>query len=236
MRLQSRLLVLAAAFLPFTIPSAKSQTRSPAQFVTATTIGSTPYVILGTADFNGDGRQDILTRANAGLIGVLLQNSDGTFTEHDTTISANGGTSIADVNGDGKPDILTTYGSPQSCPPPNDPVGCTDTGPATLNVFLGNGDGTFRSLTPVNMTDGADTSTPLVADLNGDGALDVAVTIGDNSSDTLQVLLNNGTGVFHLLPSPNPAIFATLLAAGDFRGNGKVDLVVAGAVCHYAGP
>src|SRR5664279_1795395 len=223
---KSRCVLLAVTLLPFAIPFAESQTTFPAQFVTGTSVGSRANTNLyGTADFNGDGRPDILTISSASKLAVLLQNSDGTFTERDTAISPYSITQIADVNGDGKPDIITASGSPQSCGPPEDP--CTDLGPATLNVYLGNGDGTFRSIAPVNMTYGGDGYiTMLVTDLNGDGAADVAVTIGDNFYDTLQILLNDGTGVFHLQPSPNPAIPATLLTAGDFRGNGKVDLVV----------
>jgi hypothetical protein len=229
MRLQPRLFVLAAIFLPFTIPSAKSQTTPPAQFVTATPVGATPYLnIVGTADFNGDGRPDILvvaSTASGSMLAVLLQNSDGTFAEHATTINAGSVARIADVNGDGKADVVTVTASPQSCGPPEQP--CTDTAPAKLDVYLGNGDGTFRSLAAVNIADGAAAPSLLVADLNGDGDADVAVTVGDDFYGQLQILLNDGTGVFHLKSSSAPAIFASLLAAGDFRGNGKVDLAVA---------
>ena len=229
MRLQSCRFVLATILLPFTLQFAQSQTAAPAQFVTATSVGSTAYLnLIGTADFNGDGRPDILTVASTtsgNVLAVLLQNSDGTFTQHLTTINPGSIARIADVNGDGKPDVVTATQSTQTCGPPEEP--CTDNGPATLNVYLGNGDGTFHNLTAVNLADGADAPTLLVTDLNGDGSPDVAVTVGDNFFDQLQTLVNDGTGIFHLTTAPATPIYASLLAAGDFRGNGKVDLVVA---------
>ena len=63
-----------------------------------------------------------------------------------------------DMNRDGRPDLAV----------------CNE-GAHTLNVFLGNGDGTFGSLAsmPVDSTDGSAS----VTDLNGDGTPDLAITL-----------------------------------------------------------
>jgi hypothetical protein len=63
----------------------------------------------------------------------------------------------------------------------------------------------------------------VVVDLNGDGALDIAVNLGT----TVTVLLNQGHGVFsdgvpYPTSSPNPSG----LSAGDLNHDGFVDLVV----------
>src|SRR5438094_2892617 len=65
-----------------------------------------------------------------------------------------------------------------------------------------------------------------VADFNGDGKLDLAVTPW-NFSDVVSILLGNGDGTFQA-----PVEFATGsdpfgLAAGDFNDDGRLDLAVA---------
>ena len=60
-----------------------------------------------------------------------------------------------------------------------------------------------------------------VGDFNGDGKLDLAVT--NTVSDTVSILLGDGTGTFTLASSP--ATFAPdSVAAGDFNGDGRLDV------------
>ncbi|MEG9436663.1 VCBS repeat-containing protein [Edaphobacter sp. HDX4] len=67
----------------------------------------------------------------------------------------------------------------------------------------------------------------VVADFNGDGKPDIAVT--DNNVKAVQVYLNDGTGAF-TSPKPTPIVMDALgpgqLLAGDFNEDGKQDLIV----------
>jgi len=164
------------------------------------------------ADFNNDGKLDVVAAVGQ-TVYVLLGNGDGTFAEGRGT-SAPAGTSVtgiqvADVNGDGIPDLIVT--------------GSKGASTAFTATMLGSGNGYFQ--TPVE-TDFAGVHIPpsvVLADLNGDGVLDLAFASGMS----VQTLLGNGDGTFRLGPSTtlNQIPFA-VVATGDFNKDGHADLVV----------
>ena len=173
------------------------------------------------ADVNGDGIPDLVVMntvtgngySTATPFSILLGNGNGTF-QNQATFSAGNYThalAVADVNGDGKPDIVVV----------NEPNGTTL---GTVSVILGNGNGTFQNCTTFNA--GYRPYAVAIADFNGDGKPDLAVTNGTTPA-TVSVLLGDGDGTFM-----NPATFATGagsrgVVAADFNGDGKPDLVVA---------
>jgi hypothetical protein len=137
---------------------------------------------------------------------------------------------IADVNRDGKADIVVANGS--SCYP------CADNG--RVGVLMGNGDGTFQPAQVYSSGGYNDTNwvSLAVADLNGNGKLDVVVTNAcGNSSDcsepaSVAVLQGNGDGTFR--PAVNYASggnVAVSVGVADVNGDGKPDLVVANSEC-----
>ena len=91
-----------------------------------------------------------------------------------------------------------------------------------VNIFLGNGDGTF----PPFVAYATEIATDSVAlgDFNGDGKLDLAVA----SSFSAVVLLGNGNGTFG--PGMEYAAGASpvSLAVGDFNDDGRLDMAVTG--------
>ena len=157
------------------------------------------------ADFNGDGKPDLLTSDGT----MNLGNGDGTFTPGtNVTLPSGSVLAVSDFNGDGKPDIL-------------------EQGTSALLVLLGNGDGTFQK-TAISTAIGTTLIGLAAADLNGDGKADVVGV----SNNTLLVYLGNGDGTFASGVPYNLGITApshVLLSLGDFNGDGKTDVVVTNA-------
>lgn len=64
-----------------------------------------------------------------------------------------------------------------------------------------------------------------VADFNNDGKADIAVS--NRNSNTVSILLGNGSGGFTLQSSPATGTDPSAIAVGDFNGDGKLDIVTA---------
>jgi hypothetical protein len=97
-----------------------------------------------------------------------------------------------------------------------------------MAVSLGNGDGTFTAAMGSPIPLGQSLSTVVVADFNGDGKLDVAVT--DLSANDVYILLGNGDGTFG-----NPSTIPVgkgpdAIVEADFNNDGKLDLALADSV------
>src|ERR1019366_1016730 len=104
---------------------------------------------------------------------------------------------------------------PQNFPPTN---------PDLHHGLLGNGDGTFQA--PVTYSSGgAEPWGIAVADVNGDGKLDILVA--NAGSGSVGVLLGNGDGTFQAPVTYGSGQYSTSIVATDVNGDGKPDLVLA---------
>lgn len=172
-------------------------------------ISSDFFVGVAAADFNRDGKMDLLLFVNAegstNIIACYPGNGDGTFGTPITTsfaIPGSEGLALADFDGDDILDLVSL-------------------GPA---LYLGVGDGTFQS--PQSILNTLASSLIETADLNGDGTPDLVVAQGNPGM--IAVFLGNGDGTFQNAVVTATGNFASVMAVGDLNADGNVDVAVSG--------
>jgi hypothetical protein len=140
-------------------------------------------------------------------VSILLGLGDGTF--HPATNSSAGSApfylATNELNDDGHADLAVS----------------NDLNNGTINVLLGNGNGTFQA--PLTISTGTGRCFEIViTDFNDDGTLDLATAIPSG----VLIVLGDGGGTFQ-----TPLAYAAVnglgaLASGDLSGDGFVDLAV----------
>jgi hypothetical protein len=169
---------------------------------------------VGTGDFDGDGKLDMVAQAQHGgeaFPYFLHGRGKGLFDAPVSLLNNLGGSSdhqrirVVDWNLDKKLDFFYAGG---------------DLGNG--GVLLGNGDGTFPGF-PMQLGQlGPDA---VLVDLNNDGLLDV-VTLGENvDHEDVTVISHAGKGT--LIPGPQLLGDAEAINALDYDRDGNMDLVIA---------
>ena len=194
--------------------------KGSGQFQTEVTYasGGLAPIQVAAADVNGDGHPDLVIANSADNdVSVLFNNTAGGFTSAFTSTATFVdpiSMAVSDYNGDGKLDVAT--------------VGYSPTGPGTVSVLPGNGDGTLQQAVNYNVT-GIDPEFIAHGDFNGDGHPDLAVV--NFADSTVSILINNGDGTFPTTTAPTYPTGAgpTSIAIRDFNGDGKYDLAIGNA-------
>ena len=170
--------------------------------------GQTPLEVLLT-DLNGDGIPDALVANNFTTVTSLLGRGDGSFNAATTLNFTSVVTSLdaGDLNGDGLTDLVVAVNS-------FDPPG----GKFNLYVLLGDGHGGFAQ--PVGYNPYLGASKIKLADVDGDGQLDLIAAAGG----FLKVILGRGDGTFVTNAVSQPGV-AEILGVADLNRDGRMDII-----------
>ncbi|MGO9084019.1 MAG: FG-GAP repeat domain-containing protein [Candidatus Sulfotelmatobacter sp.] len=181
-------------------------------FAPAVTLAPVIYPGVALADFNQDGKPDLLyglvnPATGTSVFHLLLNQGGGKFT--DQVAAGLGGLSgvptVIDFNVDGIPDLVV----PQA-------VGY---GTFTLYSFRGNGDGSFTQVASLPVPDSGQF---VVGDFDHDGFPDLA-------GPGILFLFGDGKGNFTPLSVPGPQW--NFVAVGDINGDGIPDIVARVGLC-----
>jgi hypothetical protein len=164
---------------------------------------------LGVADFNGDGKLDVVKHiAGSNAVAVVLRDGN--------TIALDGpqiyaGHVVADFNDDGNADVLY--------------FGADDSAPATsMQTHLGNGRGAF-SRSAITTADGMLLTACVAGDINGDRRPDLVCVEDRDRGGALFVLRGVGDGTFRPSPAPTGASGMDPQLA-DMNRDGRLDIVL----------
>jgi hypothetical protein len=201
-------------FLPYTVYA-----HQPGPFVMEAIPGflvaenlSDPTFIVA-ADINGDGLADVIMPGpgitNSESIAILNGRTDGTLAAPQYVLVPNTPYALAagDVDGNGTVDLVS--------------ITSFNAGTSTASILLGDGHGNFQPPVTQQTFAGSYPGPAYLADLDGDGKLDLVLAVENN----LLWLKNTGGA---LGPTTTLAAIAgdnRAFSIADFNGDGKLDIL-----------
>lgn len=174
---------------------------------------------VAVVDLDGDGRQDVLTleqlsTSESDRKGRLLfyrQTESGTFAAPAVTLV---GTypwhfTIADLDGDDAPDVTIT-----------------DVGADSAWLLWQDGAQRGRFEPPLQLATNIHGYDPVVSDLNGDGAPDIALPVGSMAPAVVRILYQDPSNAGTFLPAVDVSMPGNTwhVVAGDLNQDGRSDL------------
>ncbi len=172
---------------------------------------SLAWTVVGTGDFNGDGRDDVLLRNANGLVNDWLGQANGGFVSNHAVANYALGTNwtlagTGDFNGDGRDDVLW-----------RNEVGA-------MSQWLGQANGSFAWNPNAAYQLPTNWQAAATGDFNGDGRDDI---LWRNEVGAMAEWLGQANGGFAY--NPNAAYQLptnwSLTTSGDFNGDGRDDIL-----------
>jgi len=182
--------------------------------------GKRPYQRLRSADFNKDGKPDVVTTdMDINAVSILLGDGKGGF--HDAPGSpfpagvVPWAVAIDDMNKDGNLDLVVI-------PYDRD---VTDPKQLGVTVLLGDGKGAFTKMpgSPLPLAGCRGPNHVVTGDLSGDGFRDIVVSCAQNNR--LMLFMGSKDGTFQVSTRDVQTGWSGL-AIADLNGDGKDDIVV----------
>jgi len=181
------------------------------------TVGAATRARLAVGDLNGDGRPDIVVSSDNlpgfAAAALLLQAGDGGFGAPQWLFTGGnesaGNLAIGDIDGDGRADLV---GAPAQ----------------GLTVFAQRSDGQLAA--PRRLSTDPFPSAPVLADVNGDGRLDILAAAG---AFDFELRLQQADGTL-AAPAVYPDSFRgagldpATVAVTDVNGDGRADVLIGG--------
>jgi VCBS repeat protein len=178
---------------------------------------------IAVGDFNRDGIKDLGLASDSSRVYILIGAGDGTFIQQPTltltqdTLGVDAtDIDVADFNGDTIQDLV---------------VAIALNGSRTA-ILIGNGNGSFQPPSIITEPAVRIPQYQAVADYNGDGFQDLALSLGWGTQGLMEIRNGNGNGTFqplalYLVPPPQSSISGGVIASADFNGDGKPDIALA---------
>ena len=180
--------------------------------------GSSRPLFVTVADLNNDHQMDLLV-VNYGTnsVGIFLGYGNGSFQKQ--MIYSTGYDSIphslavAHFNNDNHPDIAVA-----------------NSGTSNVGILLGYGNGTFASQQIYSTSRNSNPSSIVVADLNNDQKVDIAVS--NNGSGNVGIFFGHGNGSFQpqIIYSIEPTSHPEYMTVGDINNDNQLDLVITDSI------